>query len=674
MSDDRLPNRPNLDQLKRQAKDLRKKAGGRLREAQRAIAERYGFASWDALRNHVESVTGRASAVQHKPAGIDYEHVVPHTIALHGPLTRHVTRRLAERGVSGVKVDATIVPESLALLAEIPSLERIDLSDHVELTDNHIAFLEAMPQLTAIAFARWGRTGDGAVDALAGKPRLSRLTLGPELTDAGVARLRDFPALANAVDPNSLLTISAARTLTDRALEAVGMLQGVVALDVHTSVFGSPFYTAAGVAHLKKMSALEALNFHGQLVTDRVLREIAAIPRLRWLHAQDVASGDEGFVALGRCTTLETVTLRVCHAVTDRGVAALAQLPRLEALNVGGELLTDEAFAPFASAEALRNFSSPLSRDGAFVHIARMPKLERLVNMYNRATTDTATRYLGGHPILARYSAFGTQITDESLRVLAEMPSLEEVELDNLFRITDEGVRVLARAPKLHRLSVDTCMHVTGEWLKVAPGSLDAKFNPGGRDYAEFYRAETMMDHPELPMPDEVPRPDGTPPLDLVPALAATVAGPSFHADGLRLSTKVGVTPRFVAVITREAFVAPMRIDLVVRPITELRLVFGRHNQYIAFNEHGDLVDVAPWFLKLDDEKGTAATGVPTPIADDQWTRVTLEVDLHERRVLIDGRLRHTLKGDFARFRSRLGIGPRQVGVTVRSLSINRLT
>lgn len=672
MSDDRLPDRPNLDQLKRQAKDLRKKAGGRLREAQRAIAERYGFTSWDALRDHIASVTGRARTVQHKPAGIDYECVVPHTIALHGPLTRNVARRLAERGVSGVKVDATIVPESLALLAEIPSLERIDLSDHVELTDNHVAFLKAMPQLTAIAFARWGRVGDGAVDALAGKPRLSRLSLGPGLTDAGVARLRDFPALTHAVDPDSLLTISAARTLTDRALEAVGTLHGVVALDVHTSVFGSPFYTAAGVAHLKKMSALEALNFHGQLVTDSVLREIAAIPRLRWLHAQDVASGDEGFVALGRCSALEAIVLRVCHAVTDRGIAALAQLPRLETLNVGGELLTDEAFAPFASAEALRDFSSPLSRDGAFVHIARMPKLEHLINMYNRSTTDLATRYLAGHPTLGRYSAFGTQITDESLRVVAEMPSLEEVELDNLFNITDEGVRVLARSPKLRRLSVDTCMHVTGDWLKVAPGSLDAKFSCGHRDYAEFYRAETMMDHPELPMPDEVPRPDG-PPLDLIPALGAIVAGSSFHADGLRLSARVGANPRFVAVITREAFAVPMRIDLVVRPLTELRLVFGRHNRFIAFNEHGDFVDVAPWFLKLDDEKGTEAAAVTTPIRDDQWTRVTLEVDFHERRVFIDGRLRHTWKGDFARFRSRLGIGTRQAGVTVRSLSITSL-
>src|SRR5206468_9222419 len=139
---------------------------------------------------------------------------------------------------------------------------------------------------------------------------------------------------------------------------------------------------------------LEALNFHGQLVTDAVLREIAAIPRLRWLHAQDVASGDDGFIALGRSETLETAVFRFCHAVTDRGVAALAALPRLQALNIGGRRLTDDAFAPFAAAQSLRDLSPPLSRDRAFVHIARIPKLERLTNMYNRGTTDEATRHL----------------------------------------------------------------------------------------------------------------------------------------------------------------------------------------------------------------------------------------------------------------------------------------
>jgi hypothetical protein len=674
MSANRLPERPNLDHLKRQAKDLRKTTGGRLRDAQRAIAQRFGFDSWDALRDHIDGVTGRETTAHNRSVGIDYEQLVPDTLELRGPFTREVARRLTGRGVRGVKVAAAIPADTLAHLADIPSLERIDLSEHTTLTDADVAFLERMPQLTAVAFARWGHVGDRGVAVLAGKPKLSRVSLGPGVTDAGIEKLREFPALVEPGAPDSLLSIGSVRTLTDRALAAIGALQGLAALDVHTSVFGSPFYTAAGVAHLKKMGTLEALNFHGQLVTDAVLREIAAIPQLRWLHAQDVASGDDGFMALGHCETLETAVLRFCHAMTDRGMAALSMLPRLQSLNVGGRRLTDDAFAPFVGAHSLREVSPPLSRDAAFIHIARIPKLERLTNMYNRATTDVATQHLGGHPTLTRYSAFGTQITDVSLEVLAALPSLEFAELDNLFGITDAGLGVLARARKLRRLSVDTCSRVTGEWLKFTPAALEAAFNRGDRQYAEFYRAETMMDHPELAMPDEVPPPTGSASPDFVP-LGCIIEGPSFQPAGLQLVVGEGVNnSRRAGVITREAFTAPMRIDLVVRPLNELRMVFGRHNQTLAFNERGEVFDIAPWFLRLDAEIGTAHGDVMTPISDGQWVRVTIEVDDRERRVFVDGTLRHTWQGDFAGMRSRLAIGPRKSAVTVKSLRIGPLT
>ena len=91
-----------------------------------------------------------------KPVGIDYEHFEGETIDLGPPLTRDVACRLADRGVSGVKVGAAIPADALACLAEIPTLERVDLSEHTSLTDNDVAFLERMPQLTAVAFARWG--------------------------------------------------------------------------------------------------------------------------------------------------------------------------------------------------------------------------------------------------------------------------------------------------------------------------------------------------------------------------------------------------------------------------------------------------------------------------------------------------------------------------------------
>ena len=53
----KLPDQPSLEQLRKQAKDLRRAEGIGLSAAQLAVARRYGFASWTRLKKHVEFVT-----------------------------------------------------------------------------------------------------------------------------------------------------------------------------------------------------------------------------------------------------------------------------------------------------------------------------------------------------------------------------------------------------------------------------------------------------------------------------------------------------------------------------------------------------------------------------------------------------------------------------------------
>jgi ankyrin repeat protein len=55
-----LPARPNLEQLRKQAKDLRATgAHTNLATAQRAVARQYGFASWNRLKSAVDAITLR---------------------------------------------------------------------------------------------------------------------------------------------------------------------------------------------------------------------------------------------------------------------------------------------------------------------------------------------------------------------------------------------------------------------------------------------------------------------------------------------------------------------------------------------------------------------------------------------------------------------------------------
>lgn len=55
----RLPAHPNLEHLKKQAKDLladlrRQNPAAKLADAQQAVAREYGFATWPQLKSHVE--------------------------------------------------------------------------------------------------------------------------------------------------------------------------------------------------------------------------------------------------------------------------------------------------------------------------------------------------------------------------------------------------------------------------------------------------------------------------------------------------------------------------------------------------------------------------------------------------------------------------------------------
>ena len=552
----------------------------------------------------------------------------------------------------------------------MPWLTALSLSRCSQITDRTIERLRNHHHLERINL-QWTDTGDDAIAALAGKQSLSRVLVGARLTDAGASRLHDFPALAEPGARDGFLAVSSARALTDEALAAIGSLNGVLALDLHMSAFGSPHYTARGVAHLRRMASLEELNFHGALATDDVLAEIGTIPRLRWLHCQDPVSGDEGFIALGRCTTLENLASRVCRRMTDRGFAAIARLPRLQRLGLGGPRISDAAMAHLANAPALADLGPIMFGDAAFEHVAKIPRLERLTNMYNRSTGDGATRHLRAHPTLVHYGAFGTQITDESLHILAGLPRLETAEFTNCDFITDEGMRHLAMLPGLRRVSVGSCVRVSGAWVGSMPAGVEARHEGSNDNYVEGYRAETLIDYPDLPVPPDVATPIGTPPANsgVLSRMLCFGVRAAYVDEGLRLTVPPGEDPRWVGLMTRDAFAVPLRIELVVKPVSELRLAFAAHNRFIALDDHGRVVDRTPWFMKSAAQRGETIGG-DAPFMGTDWVRVTFEFGDEERRLYVNGELRHIWREDYAGVRSRIGIGVQKSQITIRKLDI----
>jgi hypothetical protein len=220
-------------------------------------------------------------------------------------------------------------------------------------------------------------------------------------------------------------------------------LDGLIALNLDSDQLR---VTGEGLAPLVDLPHLEWLAFDAK---DETMPFIAALPHLRFLMCQDTTAGDDGFEALARSRSLEYLWGRRCYNLRSRGFAALASIPTLRALsvsckNVDGEGLS--ALPRFPSLTELMPMDVP---DAGYRHIGRCARLESLVLMYCRDTTDAATEHIASLPALKKYFASYTLITDRTPEILSTIASLEEITFDTCLGLTDKGLAALGRLPRL---------------------------------------------------------------------------------------------------------------------------------------------------------------------------------------------------------------------------------
>jgi len=208
------------------------------------------------------------------------------------------------------------------------------------------------------------------------------------------------------------------------------------------------------------------------------MRHMAAIPRLRRLRAQNAVATDEGFEALSQSRTLEEFWGRECPNFGSRGFVAFSRMPALRTLGIGCKNVDDSALASLPLFPALRELTPIGVQDDGFRHVGRCERLERLVCMYCRDTTDAATAHVANLR-LKHYYAGLTQITDRSLEILGAMPSLEQIEFYECNGVTDAGLVFLARLPRLREVHLDGLPGVTLEGTRVFPAHVRVKYSTG---------------------------------------------------------------------------------------------------------------------------------------------------------------------------------------------------
>ncbi len=473
-------------------------------DARQHVAQEYGFDNWDALERFVASVP-KGVMLSAKPMGIasrsDDGDETPIMISREWPavlhaLKQHPDARLHTRGqltdamladlvhlselrtldLNGCKA---ITDDGIARLAAMPQLTSLDLSG-TGVTDRGLSVLQHLPNLESISLTMtrvtddgmrdlahceqlrrvnlmWTRTGDGAIRALAGKEHLTEFTSGNGVTDAGIPQLHEIPVFKTwrggeiqfamtSVDakPNQLLLRG---PFTDRGMQHLRGLDGLFSLNLDAGELG---ITAAAMEPLISLPTLGALWVDA---TDDWMPSIARIPRLRSLGIQDTTAGDEGFSALAKSQSIEQIWGRRCHNLGTRGFIALSTMPALRNLSVSCLNVADEGVAYLPQFPALRELMPMDIPDAGYRHIGKCVDLEALTLMYCRDTTDAATEHITGLNKLKRYFNSYTVITDRTPALLSTMDSLEEVTLDQCHELTDAGVMLLARLPRLRKVT-----------------------------------------------------------------------------------------------------------------------------------------------------------------------------------------------------------------------------
>lgn len=500
-------------------------------DARFLVAKEHGFPTWDALAAWVATLPTTARRVPDKPVapfrrgqGRDDLHPgesVRNWDALlaqareggfdgvhaNGQMTDDVMRDIATlEQVTSLRLEGckALTDDGILALANMPQLRELTLGG-TRLTDRGMEVLRHLPNLEWLALGgtrvsdagaahlahcprlrrvelMWTGTGDGAIAALAGHEALSDLASGQYVTDAGLARLRDIPSFrtwrgdlpaaelpTREAGPTDLMLRG---TFTDAGAAALTDLHGLWSLNVDDAALG------LGPRFLEPLVALPNLGALWFDAKDDSMPHIAALPGVRFLMIQDTSAGDDGFTALSRSATVETIWGRRCHNLGTRGFVALAQMPTLRSLSVSCLNVADEGVAALPTFPALRELMPMDVPDAGYRHIGRCERLEKLTLMYCRGTGDEATSHITGLPRLRSYFASYTLISDRTPELLSTIDSLEEITFDTCLGLSDAGIVKLARLPHLRRLDVGSMPKVTAAVAAAFPADVRVRHTP----------------------------------------------------------------------------------------------------------------------------------------------------------------------------------------------------
>jgi hypothetical protein len=512
-----LPERPSLEQLQKQAKDLlrQRRAGDPaaaarlaatdpcLADAQFVIAREHGFESWAKLKHHIEAV--RPTAPER------YERLARDLAAAYMAGDKAAIREVNWHNGTQFAADLDAIRTQERLVTWFASEDR---APERALEDARMMVAKAY------GFESWENFAAGLAKppadprsyplGVSSSPPFYKIDFteralyvrGPQAPD-------DWDILFSLVREYELTSLYAG-VITDAAMERMPQLDHLTHLDLS----GSTLLTDEGARHLARMPQLEILELGGwkSPITDRAFATLRSLSRLRqfktcWSQGiTDAAIANlEGLEHLEEVNLMGTPTgdgaiaslagkraLRRFHtgrSVTDAGIPLLHRFPVFASWQ-GGELkyglmgagsgpnhlmldgpFTDQGVAGLAGLDGLFGVSffwhSPAFTSAGLAPLKELANLG-FVGCEGERCNDEAMRHIGAIPRLRMLMGQGTVAGDAGFQALSRSRTLEYIWGRESVNLRDGGVAALATMPSLRGIAM-SFQNVTDAGLSALP-------------------------------------------------------------------------------------------------------------------------------------------------------------------------------------------------------------
>ena len=505
-STNRLPERPSLEQLRKQAKELLQllrngdpAAIHRLQtykpdvsepvlaDAQYTLAREHGFDSWPKLVHYIYA-SQPPDLQQHQRIAADlvatYNAADPDAIQrlndlFHSSLNLELIRdfirdKLFNLPDSEARLNNFILPDAELIVAQLYGFK-----DWQHLVQSSTA---PASDLHAASFV------------LSSRPPFYRIDwTNNSIEPRQPMSMKDWERLCEVIKELGITAVNSVGLMGDDDLAVISHLDQITSLNLD----GAKQLTDKGLRCLARMPQLRKLILGGR-ITDRGLEVLQHLRELRVFEMfwqSDVT--DQGISNLRFCDQLESVDLLGSN-VGDGAVAALVGKPNLRRFKTGKNVTDDglrllhqfPAFASWLGGEVkydLMSFSSeptnlmidgPFTRNGLatlrgldgvfglsfFWHTVRLRgddlhSLDGLANLgylgcQGELCNDEAMRHIGALPNLRMLMGQGTVATEDGFRSLSRSPTIEYFWGRECPNLDGRGFAALAMLPALKGLAV----------------------------------------------------------------------------------------------------------------------------------------------------------------------------------------------------------------------------